>query len=280
MKNKKLRNLANSDNGVAGVLIAILMIGLIISFLTFIQTAFVPIWMEQKEAEHMDEVAKQFSQLKFAADTLSISATQSSAISTSITLGNKEIPFFSSSRAYGSIKLLPNNFKIEFKDINDTIYSYQLGTLKYESQNAYFIDQSYNFENGAIILSQPNEGDITFLEPNIFCSGNQITCNLIKLNNIEKEDSITGFGTYPIKLYFLNKLSQSIKSVKSITVYNSHIMAWEKYFDNLLKDNTEISYTKNSNSNDLTLTFEKIGSSVYPDIEVYQTILNIKITST
>ena len=168
----------------------------------------------------------------------------------------------------------------EFKDINDTIYSYQLGTLKYESQNAYFIDQSYNFENGAIILSQPNEGDITFLEPNIFCSGNQITCNLIKLNNIEKEDSITGFGTYPIKLYFLNKLSQSIKSVKSITVYNSHIMAWEKYFDNLLKDNTEISYTKNSNSNDLTLTFEKIGSSVYPDIEVYQTILNIKITST
>lgn len=277
MKNKKLRNLIDSNHGVAGIIVALLMIGLVLSGIAFIQTAFVPMWMEQREAEHMDEVAKQFSQLKFAADSLSASATQLTSITSPVTLGSKELPFFSSSRAYGSIGIFPNDFEMEFNDgVND--YPYKLGSLKYESSNSYFVDQSYTFESGAVILAQ-DKGDVVFLEPNIVCNGNQITCYLTRLNNLENENTITGFGTYPIKIYFSDRLSQTINSVRSITITNSHLEAWEEYFDDLFKDNIKISYTKYPiGTTGLKIAFEEEGPSVYPDMLVYQNTINVKIS--
>jgi len=277
MKIKKLRNLKNSNNGAAGILVALLMIGLIFSMLAFIQTAFVPMWMEQKEAEHMDEVAQQFSQLKFAADSLSASATKLTSITAPITLGSKEMPLFSSSRSYGSIGILPNDFKIEFDDGLNT-YPYDLGSLKYESSNSYFLDQSYTFESGAVILAQ-DKGDVIFLEPNIVCNGNQMTCYLTRINSLENEHTITGFGTCPVKIFFSDQLPRTMPSVQSITITNSHLGAWEKYFDDLFKDNIKISYTKYPiGTTGLKISFEETGPSVYPDITIYQNTINVKIT--
>ena len=70
-KNKKLgKNFKDSQYGAAGIIVAILLIGLFFCVLAFVQSTYVPQWMEQKEAENMEEGANKFSQLKFAIDTL------------------------------------------------------------------------------------------------------------------------------------------------------------------------------------------------------------------
>ena len=76
----KFRSLKDADDGVAGVIVAVLMIGLLVSGMGFIQSVYVPQWMEQKEAEHMDNVAIQFSQLKYSIDTLSVNCNSISIV--------------------------------------------------------------------------------------------------------------------------------------------------------------------------------------------------------
>jgi hypothetical protein len=163
-RNKKMTGFICSDEGVAGVVVAVLLLGLIVSAVGMVQGIFVPQWMEEKEAEHMEQVSNQFSQLKFAIDTQSALEEPNCPITTSITLGSKELPFLVSSRSYGSLKILPEDFRIiinilEVQDAHSYVKPYidTLGAIEYSSSNAYYIDQSYVLENGALILS-PNLG--------------------------------------------------------------------------------------------------------------------------
>jgi len=55
----------NSDNGVVGIITAVLLIGLIISVFSIVQLVFVPVWMEKMEADHMDTVSHQIAQSNF-----------------------------------------------------------------------------------------------------------------------------------------------------------------------------------------------------------------------
>ena len=56
---KKIINKTN-DSAVVGIVTAMLIVGLIVTVIAIIQLVYVPIIMEQREAEHMDRVAEQF----------------------------------------------------------------------------------------------------------------------------------------------------------------------------------------------------------------------------
>ena len=96
----KIKKIKNSNDAVVGIIAAFLITGLIVLVFSIIQTVYIPQWMEEKEADHMEMVADQFSRLKFAIDTQSTIGLHDRSInipiSTSITLGNKEIPFLMS----------------------------------------------------------------------------------------------------------------------------------------------------------------------------------------
>jgi len=269
----KIRKLNNTDHAVAGVIVAILMIGLMISAIAFVQLVYVPDWMEKREAAHMDEVGRQFSQIKFAIDTLSISEKQRS-ITSPVTLGSSEMPFFATSRSYGSIDILSNDFRIIFEFYKDTELreiEYSVGALKYTSRNNYFIDQSYVFENGAVILSQ-SAGDTFYCQPNIFCEGTAITINLVKLLSLDGESSsISGFGTYPVQTRFIKTESKELQRTRSITIYNTHLDSWEDFFDNLLKDNTQFVYDilPTADGEGIQIIFEDPAGSANPYDKVY-----------
>ena len=99
MKYKKFRV---KNHAVAGVIEALLMVALVSIIISIIQLSYIPQIMEQREAEHMDQVSNQFSSLKSMIELQAI--TNSSApISTMITLGSKELPYFITARSYGEI---------------------------------------------------------------------------------------------------------------------------------------------------------------------------------
>ena len=72
-----------------GIIVAILVVTLLASVLITIQVYYIPKWMKEREAEHMDVVANQFANLKYSLDLLAAERT-SSPLTNTITLGSKE----------------------------------------------------------------------------------------------------------------------------------------------------------------------------------------------
>lgn len=275
---KNLTKFKNSEEGVAGVVVALLFICLFISFIAFVQTVYVPQWMSEKEAEHMDQVANQFSQLKSTIDILSMTKQQDNPISNLITFGSKEMPFLSSVRSYGSLVILPNDCRIKISDNNSESVSYILGSIKYTSKNAYYIDQSYILENGALILNQ-NSGDIMTVRPTFsVVDMNDLSFNIVKLTGIEGKTSASGYGTYPIQTKFSSSAFSMIQHVKQITVFTSYENAWSNYFnDSLLNSELDYSISEATTGDGLTITFFDTENAKLPDLSLNVIEVEIQI---
>jgi len=281
-KVRRIKKLWDENEGVVGIVVAVLLLGLFISIITTIQTIYVPAWMEQKEAEHMENVANQFSMLKFAIDTQIISE-KPMPISTSIELGSKEMPFFLSSKSYGSLEILEDEFGLSVNNSVGDVFDYSFGTIKYSSKNAYFLNQDYIYEGGAIIMNQL-KGNVMTILPSFSADLDPYTTdiilefNIINISRVKDKTSVSGFGTYPIKTRFSNSSSPvSITAVTSISINTSYISAWENFFNRTLNE-IDLEYLTHfsitSNNNGLKLDFQPI-LSVNLVIKVYEIIAEV-----
>jgi hypothetical protein len=239
----KLIKLKESDNALVGIVVTFLLIGLIVSVLAIIQSVYIPKWMEQTESEHMDEVADQFAQLKSAIDTQAVIGSNQpthtflSTISTGITLGSRELPFFMSTRAYGSLNILPDtSYRVVINDRYGGVSDNSSATIQYSSSNAYFLDQSYIYEGGAVVLSQ-SQGDIILTKPTFSVARENIvniSFTIIKISKVGGKGSISGYGTYPIQTEYSSNESKIINNVSDITIYTKYPTAWSLFINGTL----------------------------------------------
>ncbi len=287
----KIKKIKNSNDGVAGIVVSLLMIGLVISAISFVQSVFVPQWMSERESEHMEEVAKQFSQLKFAVDNLILSENSISSINCPITLGSKEMPFLFSTRSYGDLEILSDDYKIDIdyfinscQDRDD--YSFNLNSISYTSHNAYYINQNYIFENGAVILNQDG-GNITKLYPNIDLKEDvsvpTIVMNSVNFIEFSGKTVASGYGTYPIQAQYSTKDYFEFYNVENITIYNSHLDAWEEVIKSTFSKSDSLSYEiryitspDNDEEKGLKICFD--DGSYYPTIKMYIHSINVKFS--
>lgn len=150
------------ERAVAGVVGAVLITGVIMVALTLITVYYVPVWVEGEEVKHMQKVAEQFEDLKYNIDLQILRAFLSgvnvTTLYSEITLGSEGNPFFDITRLTGRLNIEPLGCKINIST-SDGICFTSIGTIKFKSENRYYIQQSYTYENGAVILSQP-EGNV------------------------------------------------------------------------------------------------------------------------
>lgn len=186
MKGSRIRK----DNfALAGVLEAILLIALVAIILSMIQLYYVPEMMNQREADHMDQVSNQFAQLKSIIETQAMMGSMETGepitytpMSSPITLGSKELPYFISARSYGQMDLIDTTIAEDHK-INiqpapgDFPNGIPLTSIKYEAENFYFVDQTYVLEGGGIILSQSG-GEVMRVNPGIVVENNSDVMNI------------------------------------------------------------------------------------------------------
>ena len=263
-----VKRIIPSNEGVVGIVTAFLIIGLIVIVFSVVQTVYVPQWMKENEADHMEVVADQFSQIKFAIDTHCQFEDENNPITTSITLGNKEMPILSSSRSYGSIEILPEQFVISISGASFPTSTTALNTLKYSSSNAYFLDQEYIFEAGAIILSQ-YQGDTMVIKPSFSIDNNKtddfkfnISIDLVNIIPVEDENYISGYGIYPIKTQYESVDEFTINQISNLLIQTEFPDSWERFLNNSFKQ-AGLKY-----SNDLydihneTFYFEKNGGQI------------------
>ncbi|HDO19798.1 MAG TPA: hypothetical protein ENG74_03635 [Thermoplasmatales archaeon] len=230
---------------VVGVIEAILLIALFAIILSTIQLVYIPEVMKNREAEHMDKVADQFSQLKLSIDLHTVTRTNFS-ISVPITLGSRELPYFITARALGDISIKDDEIEISIK----TATSYtnlSLGIIEYDARNAYFVDQSYILECGAVILEQ-DEGLESMLVPptlSVTTSGTTVSIDFLVINitGYANRTTESGLGVTFVRTNFSSISTQQFSNIESLTIYTSHTNSWFNF----------LNYTFDSSTANITL---------------------------
>jgi hypothetical protein len=252
MKNKKF---GTHTQAVAGVIEALLMVALVSVVISMIQLIYIPQVMEQKEAEHMDLISNQISTLKSMIDLQGI--TQSSApISSMITLGSRDLPYFITAKAFGTLRTdedtsnkitmnPPPNPALPFKfSLNGN--TTPLTSIRYEADNSYFVDQTYILEGGALIVQQPDGVPVMRADPSISAENktNTITIHfdLPYVIAIPGKNLTSGEGNSFIRSNFSSNRTYVGDIPKGpgpggggyIRIYTNYVNAWNESLYNLL----------------------------------------------
>ena len=279
----RMKKIKNSDNAIVGIVAAFLIIGLIVAVLSVIQTQYVPKWMEEKEADHMNELADQFAQLKYAIDIHASSEEENTPISTTITLGSQELPYLMSVRAQGHIEILENDCNITIQNETET-FLFEPGTIKYSSFNNYYINQDYIYESGAIILNQ-DMGCTTFIKPSFSVKYRSLDNYTIifKIFNISsignKVRSVHGSGPAPIQTEYEGILTtEDIKNVTSLIINTTYTNAWSSFINKtLLKAGLYYGINNDYTIDDPPPNARMVKVNFYDPITVYFSVKEIQI---
>jgi hypothetical protein len=260
---KIIRNLRRKDEAVAGIVVAVMIVGLVLAVISIIQTIYIPKWMESREAEHLDVVSNQFSQLKCSIDT-QIALKQDVPVSSSITLGSRELGFFISNKAFGRLALIMDGWSYHIKRIPGDTFESNFGILRYTSENAYFLNQAYIYEIGGVVLNQ-TEGAVFIIKPEFSVVYETIPAPQVNISftcidlipNGEKT-SISGYGTYPVRTQYIAETNTPIDRVESLRVVPPYPRIWYNFLNSTLTDanlmlNTHYTLTKTTNQ--VTVTF-------------------------
>lgn len=234
-----IKQIKNSDDAVVGIVVAILLIGLLLAVISIVQTVFVPNWMEQIEADHMDEVSSQFGQLKFAIDIQSILNINDVPMSVPITLGSNDLPIMTSAKGYGLIEIIENEISVDI--VNESgVYPepFYLGVIKYSSSNTYYLNQDYIYESGSLIKSQ-HEGNIMYVNP-IFTpmthnsTTTYLNFTLINITGVGNKLAASGFGNFPIQVEFSESVDYSFENVSFINITSPYYESWYMFINSTL----------------------------------------------
>lgn len=237
-KNKH-SSFVKDDHGVVGIVVTVLIIGLILAVMVMIQTVYIPQWIEEKEAIHMDEVANGFAQLKYALD-IQGTVEDSTTISTYIPLGSNEIPFFNIGRSFDRLFIKENNLKfiVETNNTRPT-KTFSSDSIIFSSQNMHYVNQDYIYEGGAMILNQ-DPSCVLYGKPSIIVTqyNYSLTFTIINISGVTSDNSVSGNGIYPIYTEIENNevgVYNEFENVTNITITTLNPHAWHTAFNSTLR---------------------------------------------
>jgi len=247
MRKIPIRRFSNDEQGVVGVVVTVLLVGLILAVMVLINNVYVPQWLEQEEANHMDTVGNQFTQLKYSLDLQSI-LKQPNAMSSYITLGNRELPILAVGRTFGTVQIQDATCNITLNSDQHTPVTYRLGTVSYASNNAYFVDQTYSYQSGALILSQGTANALSG-KPSFVINenGENLSFILVNVSGTIGKRVATGYGTYPIHSEYVSANTLVWENVTNLTISidSAYLNSWLVAFNSTLANSIYYSYKEN-----------------------------------
>ncbi|RNI11890.1 hypothetical protein EFE42_09665 [Methanohalophilus sp. RSK] len=241
-----------SESAVSTVVSFVLLLGLFVTVLAVFNAHYIPEWKADAGKAHMDDVYDDMSQLKAKADMLSlassIDADSTISLSIPIKMGGGDIPIVGPTKSSGTLSVNDSNYKVDITGMNSTdsfisIGSYDLGTISYASNNGYYVDQTFAYENGAVIVSQ-RERSLMKLSPSISIknrSGSLLEVDLTLMKIAGDRVVITSNGIEEIKLTsndwveeFNSTKNESLTNL-TISMNTSYPSAWAKYLNDSAK---------------------------------------------
>ena len=296
----KKYSFTSNNYALAGVIEALLLIGLVAVILSTIQLYYVPEIMEQKESEHMDEVLKQFSLLKSTVDIQSLVGSGESdnpivyaPMSTTITLGSSKLPYLVSLGASGQIEVIDEDktdSEIEM-DSGDLLYPFENGipltSIKYTANNYYFPEsspgQEYILEGGGIILKQ-SDGEVMKVAPSMIVENHtqqgylKIIYNIPYFTTKPDKDITSGYKNCYARTNYISNHS-SVETLDDdedkdrLKITTEYINAWNQ---TLIKDDSGILWEYYHNE-EIWVNITDVGSSTFVTIEGRDSTLDFEL---
>jgi hypothetical protein len=234
-----------------------MMMGIVMTILGMVLTVYVPVWAKSLEAQHMEDVSNSFADLKSTVDSQIAQGDTGSTMTTRVVLGTEGGPLLGIGQTTGGILFQPEHSMLSVYNTNDSFerYGNGFGRVVFSSNNVYYVDQEYTYENGAVILNQKGS-TLMKIEPNIYVynvSGTtEMSIVLITLQG--NLDSVGGIRSQTIETNLLqyNKdtmywgLGSQPASGKNITltVNTSFPKVWHEYFQDLMDNRSGLNTTE------------------------------------
>ena len=243
------RNVRN-EFAVSGVIEALLLVALVAIVMSTIQLVYIPQIMEQREAEHMDEVSNQISNLKSMIELQQITQADAPMFSV-ITLGSRELPYFVTAPATGQLDVVnsgPWKFNVDY-GANE----FDLSSIRFTAYNAYFVDQIYALEGGGIICKQPNGESVMRVDPAMYIenkSNVNIYIDFPIFVGIPGKNMTSGFGKCVIRTNYSAGSSSSITDIASLNISTQYPNAWYEAFYSWIGNN--VNYNKGTRFVEIT----------------------------
>jgi len=160
--------------------------------------------------------------------------------------------------------------------------------IQYSSRNSYFVDQTFSYEVGAVIISQ-HQGDFLSLSPFFSINKSQminVSFTLVNVSSVGGKTSASGHSTSSILTKYISSSDQTITidNVTQIQIDTRYPKSWKGYFNETLEDE-ELDYGLSSdywityseddewiiihfntseNTNSLDLSIKKISAQISP----------------
>ena len=259
------RDLRRDERGVASTVGTIMALLVFLTFLSLIVNQYVPVWMKDSEAAHMDTGVGQFAGIKGAIDFQVLGALMArnagsffipSPASTSVTLGVDGVPIFSSPTT-GTLNSLPDAgaWTVAFQysiNVNglftySNVYQNSSGQIDLNVANRYYPPGDVVYENGAVIRSQP-DGQIVRAAP-IFQAGitsSQTATNLtvaFELVSLYGSGSMAGTTTQIVDTKVFGVDQQDYAPLSKDLYINhtsSYGLAWFNFFNSTLSSSLKV----------------------------------------
>ncbi len=255
------RDLRRDERGVASTVGTIMALLVFLTFLSLIVNQYVPVWMKDSEASHMNSVVGQFADVKGAVDFQVLGALLAhnagaifipSTTSTSVTLGVDGVPIFSSP-TNGVLSSFPDagawNVSFTYCILVNGACTYSAvaqnasGQIDLAVNNRYFTTGDIVYENGAVIRAQP-DGQIIRAAP-IF-QATQTPKNIsiaFELVNLYGSGSTAGTSTQIVDTNVFGVNQQQYTGL-SKDLYINHTsaygLAWYNFFNSTLSSSLKI----------------------------------------
>jgi hypothetical protein len=183
------------------------------TFLSMFTNSYIPVWMQDNERAHMNQVINQFADLKGKIDSLIVTAqvTGSTTIRmySPITLGAQGIPVFASPTA-GLLTYSPQGkgdsgiyvrFNYSLEGAKTSVSESGGGMVELYAPNRYYVQQWVGYENGAMIVKQ-QDGQVLRAWPSIEVEkiGSSINIKFTQIDFIGTNASVGGTGTVGLNL--------------------------------------------------------------------------------
>jgi hypothetical protein len=276
------RSVRGDDEGVASTLGTTMALLVFLTFLSLIVNQYVPAWMRESEAAHVNTVLGQFGGLKGAVD-LQILAAHSAAIggqtyipitaTSAITLGVDGVPIFASPTpatmtAFVGSGAFTVTFDYMVRGTRERIVEVSNGSIDVDVQNRYFVPQRIAYENGAVIRSQSDgqiiRGAPTFAVKKIN-TALDVTFGLVSLYG---SGTVSGTTTEVVNSQLFAVDPQEYTSFPSdghiwINHTSRYGLAWYQFVNETLGNSLRLGGTFTKTPFDVSFTGKIAGTAVY-----------------
>ncbi|AKB26529.1 hypothetical protein MSMTP_3060 [Methanosarcina sp. MTP4] len=294
MKNRGFKPISaiyRSESGVSTAVAAALLIGVLVAFMTTVQINYMPVWKEDAEYAHMSDVWQDMSRFKSNVDILTaglvINNDARIVMSSPIQVGGSEVPFIRSTTTGGTLAvnndisgltvLINKNQSEPYSTGTRLFYT---GTVSYRPANLHYVEETYCYENGALIVAQEDRSTMK-LTPGIVLEKENGFVNItVRAVTLEGERGVLSSNTVEdIRLtsedfYNMHNEADDTNSTNRITsvnltIYTENKEAWEEFFENSASEIAlqSADYTLSNSTYTVTFSLHPVGKLLAVDID-------------